>query len=264
MKTLLLCIALGLFFRSQSVHSETAQVWVHDGKAEPEIGFEFDLLPAQKPLENYAQNLWRISKYEFSEKCWQEDSPELPKGCMEDFNAGDYKVKEIGNWNTYTVFDVQNSNAGQKSILLRDRQSGNFRIIYVQFEHGSADLSELPKLIKAGGHSVLAYTPSIPGTGAFRLELYWLLEEKSKKLTVLDMSAVKLALKKAPKDYQVRRGAGFDLEKLSLSSPLWKGDDADCCPTGGTLSATFAIKKSKLVLLDSQWSNVEKASTSSK
>ena len=49
-----------------------------------------------------------------------------------------------------------------------------------------------------------------------------------------------------PKDLSINRGLYPDYQTMTLTTSLWKKDDANCCGTGGKLSANLVIENDKL------------------
>ncbi|HEY0051850.1 MAG TPA: hypothetical protein VGB49_00405 [Caulobacteraceae bacterium] len=55
-----------------------------------------------------------------------------------------------------------------------------------------------------------------------------------------------------PAGLGVWKGVRYDFTALRTSSPLWKADDANCCPTGGRADFAFAVRDGVLTLTEVQ------------
>lgn len=245
-----------LFFPAQSNATETEKlrdtwtVYIEDGKSEPR---HVKLLPAASPLDNYRENLARISP-EFDprfDNVSEEHGGKTPaqiRPLAEEFLT----VKELGAWYEYDVFDVSNDDARHRSIILRDK-TGNHRILYAQSGFSGVLGAPMPYFKNIQEHRVLIYRAQIRGTGNFYIEYYFLFDPESRLPTPLDFQPIETTLAEIlPKDHAVWKGGGFDIETLTYKSSVWKKGDGNCCPTGGSVSMKLTIRDLSLVVVDAE------------
>jgi len=64
--------------------------------------------------------------------------------------------------------------------------------------------------------------------------------------------AVEAELKKILPEHWDTRGGNFELRILTFSSPIWKEEDARCCPTGGSVKVELGIKDSGFIVKSSR------------
>jgi hypothetical protein len=101
--------------------------------------------------------------------------------------------------------------------------------------------------------TVLAVRNRVLGAGAFYEERYWLLTPN--RPLALDLSPVSAALKPLlPAGYGIWKGYGLNMERLCYSMPVWKPDDGNCCPTGGSVYVKFAIRGGRIAVTGRRYS----------
>lgn len=88
------------------------------------------------------------------------------------------------------------------------------------------------------------------GTGVFNTDRLFRLEEDGTTWTPIDMGTW-LDGVQLPKDLEIWKGVDFDFSNpwsgyLARTS-LWRPDDGNCCPSGGTAVITLEIEGDKLV-----------------
>lgn len=217
-------------------------VFVEDGKTEKPKSVE--LLPSRSPLQNYVENLRRVSKWDVEDA--KPDDPGNP------FHPNNLAVTEIGPWYEYTVFDVTSALAKHKSILLKDG-SGNFRILYCQFKFSMAELP-LPSVVEIKGQKVLVYYSWISGTGNHHLEYYWTYDTTTKAPKLISLAPVESAVKKAlPEGSYIEKGGGLDIQNLNFSNSVWKNGDGSASPTGGRIELKLDLRGSQLVVVETKY-----------
>lgn len=114
-------------------------------------------------------------------------------------------------------------------------------------------------LIRHGPSTVLAVRSRVLGTGAFYEERYWLLTPNGP--LALDLSPIGAAVNPLlPAGYGIWKGYGLNMERLCYSMPVWKPDDGNCCPTGGSVYAKLAIRGGRIVVNGQRYSPQEDAS----
>jgi hypothetical protein len=161
------------------------------------------------------------------------------------------EVHPIGTLRGFSICDVFYYFDGEdrirwKSILVKTK-SGQYREIY-HLQPTEANI-EPSFLVKAGEIELLGTRDQIPGSGAYCYEAYFQFGEDG--AVQIDFSLLASAATSVlPSGTTIRKGSGLDLESLSYRSPVWKQDDAECCPTGGTLSVRFRVQGGRVVVTD--------------
>lgn len=107
------------------------------------------------------------------------------------------------------------------------------------------DSYEKPEIINSKFGKILYVPIHLDGTGNFNQSIYMLMNKKTNQWSALDAESWidKLTL---PKGLTINKGVWPDLKSMSADLYLYKGSDANCCPTGGTLHTKLAIKHGKL------------------
>lgn len=215
-------------------------VWLADGKSDPE---ELNLIPAKSPLDNYRENMALIHPWDF--------------GIKRDVNdpaLGEPNVTYIGKWEEYDVYDLTVNVNKCKQIMLKDK-SGNHKIIYSQLHWCTAGVDDLPYIVTVQGIPVLIYRTSVPGTGNFFIEYYFIYDKKNKRPVRIDTSAIgESSLSRLlPKGYSVKKGGGLNFEKMTFSNAVWQDDDGNCCPTGGRVDLKLSLKNGKIIVVEERY-----------
>jgi hypothetical protein len=108
-------------------------------------------------------------------------------------------------------------------------------------------------IVKMEGEDVLVYSSTIPGTGNFRNEWYFVSNHGIPKRVDYE-SVLSDELKKIlPEHYGVWKGGGFDASTLTFSHSVWKDGDANCCPSGGSVKVLLGLKDGRFVVKSSHW-----------
>lgn len=87
------------------------------------------------------------------------------------------------------------------------------------------------------------------GTGSFNESEYYLWSEKQKGWKLLDSTSwVDDLGKQLPAGLEIWKGVWPDIKTMTATTGLWRRDDANCCPSGGTAAVTLAVKDGRLVI----------------
>lgn len=109
MKTVrLLLVGLIFFYIFPKESFAQWKVWVRDGKTE---SVEINPLPAESVFTNYIENLRLIGDWNMPR------TAPLPA----EYDLENFKVRQIGPWRHFEVFDVTNEKLKLKTIILRIR-----------------------------------------------------------------------------------------------------------------------------------------------
>lgn len=139
------------------------------------------------------------------------------------------------------VFASRQRNAGSTRTVLFERagRSGAlWPLLEVGFEDGlfgdgSAELVATPD------RTFLVIRVDVPGTGNFNADVVlhwsgegWVQVDAAKWLTDFDL----------PRCYEIWKGARADLQTFRGRSAVWVEGDANCCPSGGEVTATLELR----------------------
>lgn len=92
---------------------------------------------------------------------------------------------------------------------------------------------EPARVTNTSGGPLLSIADRVSGTGAGRLEAYWLLTAQGPRRLRFETLIAERLRRILPKGYGVWKGSGFDPASLCYAMPVWKAEDGNCCPTGG-------------------------------
>ena len=189
-------------------------------------------IPAQ-PLDFYKNSIPPMN-YSGLDDIWAKRSP--ASGVAQDLGTLDGK----------RVYSV--NYPGDLHALLVERQAGRFLPVMYFSPFTKIDRLEI---VKSGDRQVLGYSSRISGSGGQIDEWYFILDRGIPK-SVKYRPAVEAELKKILPEHWDTRGGNFELRTLTFSSPIWKEEDARCCPTGGSVKVELGIKDSGFIVKSSR------------
>lgn len=233
---------------NNGTRSNVWDVYVDDGKSDI---ISFDYGANEVSLDNY---------FEFLKKICYWNVIDDPKGIVTESDREPYllknlKVTKVGFWSGYEVLDITNNTIKHKAIILKDENNKIF-ILYMHFSDAVSEISESPRIINIQGNELLSYKTRVPGTGNQSVELYYKYDIKKKSPVLLDFSEIISEISKIiPKGYGVWKGGGLDLKNLQYSQSVWKPNDANCCPTGGSINLQLSIDKYKIIVINSNYNS---------
>ncbi|MDH4481453.1 MAG: hypothetical protein QE279_01950 [Rhodoferax sp.] len=194
---------------------------------------------AYKPFSNidkeYAQKI--------NEICWWNIADDYKNKSISENIQAQYtkkflKIRNIGTWGKWNVIDVSNANINHKGILLQDKNK-KYYILYLQFDE-AISVDFLPFIANVQGREILIADVELSGTAREHTENYFVLDSLGNPAKI-DLSAIRKAINKAvPTGWGVWKG-GIDIRDPAYSSPVWKRNDANCCPTGGEITIHFSL-----------------------
>jgi hypothetical protein len=164
------------------------------------------------------------------------------------------ELKQVGSLQGFAIYDLfyrfeDHVNTGEidwKSILV-EVAPGQFREIY--HLQPTAAKVEPAFLVKAGDEEILGTRDAIPGTGAFYYEDYFWFSPSGP--VRIDIEAIAAATKSVlPSGLGVWKGYGLDMGALRYHMPVWRDDDANCCPTGGAVDIKFRLDRGEIIVTD--------------
>lgn len=139
------------------------------------------------------------------------------------------------------VFSSRERNAGSTRTVLferADRSSALWPLLEVGFEDGLFNDGSA-ELIATPDRTFLVIRVDVPGTGNFNADvvLHW----NGRGWVEVD-AAKWLADFELPRCYEIWKGARADLEAFRGRSAVWVEGDANCCPSGGEVTATLELR----------------------
>lgn len=192
--------------------------------------------------------------------------PSLSTPVPEYYNCsgqGNWIIDTIGFWNEHAVMDlileVDCPRYTDTSmiypfkaikVITIEIAPSRFGLLYVSSTEPTAMSYARSELIQAQEHTILITRSRQTGTGSHYDEASWVWSERFNH-------PIKLKLKQAhstvlgellPPNHGIWKGGRFDIKTLSYQTHTWRDGDANCCPTGGKLSATYAIENDSLVI----------------
>jgi len=239
---LLFCFCIGCVHHESS-NSSAGTIWIEDGKTGSR---EVEDIPMPGIHETYFETLQRVSYWNVGKSgAPEERRPYLPQNLT---------VTQIGHWGAYDVFDITNQKERHKSIVLKDR-NGKYRILYTQFSGCTADVADLPEIFEISGESILSYRTSIPGTGHFYIEYYFIYDKEKGRIFRIDTETpINETLEEVlPVGYGVWKGEGLDFKKMTFSSPVWKRGDCNANATGGKINMKLSLENGELPVVKSEY-----------
>lgn len=128
-------------------------------------------------------------------------------------------------------------------VVLRD-DGGRLKPVIWNFE---GDIPGKPEVVATPAGPLLVVPSTHGGTGAFNAELVFRPVQGGWR--DLEIDAWRAAFdKQLPEGLGVWKGVQYDWSKLDLDTALWKSEDANCCPTGGSASAKLTVQGDQLAL----------------
>ena len=199
---------------------------------------------AYKPFSNidkeYAQKIKEICDWIIVD---DDKNSEISKDAQAQYTEKFLKISNIGTWGKWNVIDVTNANINHKGILLQDKNK-KYYILYLQFDE-TISVDYLPSIENVQGRKVLIADVELSGTAREHTENYFVLDSSGNPAQI-DVSAIRKATNKAvPPGWGVWKG-GIDIRDPVYSSPVWKRNDANCCPTGGEITINVSLVGSAL------------------
>jgi hypothetical protein len=158
------------------------------------------------------------------------------------------KVGEIQGYTIYDLFfsfdEHINSNEIDWKFILVEVSPGKFREIF--HLQPTQAIVQPAFFISAGNEVLLATHDLIPGTGNNCYEDYWWFGPEGP--VRLNIDSIQDVLKSIlPDGLAVWKGGGLDIKTLTFSSYVWQPQDANCCPTGGSVEIKFRLQGSRLI-----------------
>ncbi len=115
-------------------------------------------------------------------------------------------------------------------------------------ELGTRNFSK-PKLLNLNGKQILVLPIQVDGTGAGNASEYYVREKRDWAL-IESKSWENEVQKLIPKGLQIRKGLWPDLETMTAETGLFRMNDANCCPTGGTAQIKLMLRANRFAVLD--------------
>jgi len=214
------------------------EISIEDGKGDTPRKYTY------KPFSNidkeYAQKIKEICYWNIVD---DDKNNEISKEAQAQYTEKFLKIRNIGTWGKWNVIDVSNAAISHKGILLQDKNK-KYYILYLQFDE-TISVDYLPSIENVHGRKVLIADVELPGTAHLHTENYFVLDSLGNPAKI-DVSAIQKAINKAvPPGWGVWK-SGVDIRDPVYRSPVWRTNDANCCPTGGEITIHFSLVGSAL------------------
>ena len=146
-------------------------------------------------------------------------------------------------------------------MVLAEREPGELCEIYHEQDFRQELMVRPSYFVEVDSEKVLVTRDRVPGTGNYYNEAYWTFDEKGPILLDFqgqfsNSAAYATAEKLLPSGMRLRKGGGFSIQALSYDMGVWQEDDANCCPTGGSVHIRFALKDHRLVVVSQEYSRL--------
>lgn len=131
-----------------------------------------------------------------------------------------------------------------RGVVVLRNDGGRLKPVIWNFD---GDIPERPEVLATPAGPLLLVPSMHGGTGAFNAELIF--RPLNGGWRDLEIDAWRTAFdKQLPEELGVWKGVQYDWKTLSLDTSLWKSEDANCCPTGGSAEAKLAVEGDRLAL----------------
>jgi len=145
-------------------------------------------------------------------------------------------------------FEANYADARALVIFERSKDVGAFAVQRGYFDGENIFVYQRPRLHTVAGRTILHVPIRVDGSGAGNSSEYY---EWSDGWQQIESEQWERDLVRAiPAGRALRKGIWPDLNAMTVEASLYREGDANCCPTGGRLTATLAIQDRKFVLND--------------
>lgn len=169
----------------------------------------------------------------------------------------DCTVSEIGPFGSvdgqtyhYALYMLDKDMRKGLSIFTHEATDKQAKLLLERYDKdGLAYIYEQPAIITNSFGTLMEVPVRMDGTGQFNENEYYLWSEKQKGWKLLDSTNwVDDLGKQLPAGLEIWKGVWPDIKTMTATTSLWRRDDANCCPSGGTAAVTLAVKDGRLVI----------------
>jgi len=199
--------------------------------------FTFDIAQSQ-PLEHFTNGLYVPHPSLASKVKRPDDGPA---------RAEVHPVGRFAEFDVQDVFYLDRNRTRAKVVLVG--RNGQYRPLLWLFHDGALNLSA-SEIVTVNEVEILMSRTREDGTGHFWLEDYFVFDPPLQKLVNLRVQErIQEELGRLlPAGHGVWKGGGFDIRTLTFSHSIWKEGNANCCPTGGSVTLNFRLSAGRLEL----------------
>lgn len=191
------------------------------------------------------------------------DFPLVQKGCVE---AGPVTLGPSGRWarcrlmarewiatigllDFYQVrycLGVEGAECQQQALLIFSNRAYNpaARLVYQRIDPGATEYGA-PMVVQSGQDSVLVISAGAPGAAPTRQHYLW---QGNRWVPVETQAWLRELGQRLPRGTSVRAGVAPEAETMSARVPLYRRDDADCCPSGGVANVELGVAKGRFTV----------------
>jgi len=145
----------------------------------------------------------------------------------------------------YTMVTREGVVTGTRAAVFERRSDGKLRLRLAP--HGDNATFSKPEILHAGSRTLLLIPGSESGTANLNHDALYLWRDG--RWTDVDTGSwLKTLEKRLPAGLGAWKGIYPDYKTLKARTPLWRKDDSNACPTGGTADITLAWMRETIVL----------------
>lgn len=130
-------------------------------------------------------------------------------------------------------------------------QEGGENQVKLFLERGDPDIGmylyQKPAIVKNAFGIFLHVSIGVDGTGNFNESDYYIWDSKSATWKMLDTTSwISELSERLPAGLTINKGIWPDIDAMTAETELYKENDANCCPTGGTAVVKLTLKDLRL------------------
>jgi hypothetical protein len=133
------------------------------------------------------------------------------------------------------------------AIFLGDSSGLKVRLLIERVEEIGTMQYDPPQIIRNGTGTILYLPIAIDGTGHYNASEYFLWDA-GKWQPIESQGWLKNLSQQMPTGLEIWKGVWPDLRTMQTEVGLYRGGDANCCPTGGRARIRFSIRERRFVL----------------
>ena len=143
-------------------------------------------------------------------------------------------------------------------LFLKFRSYGEIKLIIVAFEDAycpvylhvfsknTHPVSNDSFVVPMEGLEIVASEMRMSGTGAFVEVAYFLIDSAGIRKLHTEPGLEQALSEILPEGHHSKKNDGFDIWTLTYRRPVWREEDANCCPFGGFVEIDFRLKDDQL------------------
>lgn len=132
-------------------------------------------------------------------------------------------------------------------VAIFQRAGERWRVSYTEspLEYSSSFYHQ--PYLREQSDTILMIPVQLYGTGSYREDRFFLRRDTS-WIAIDSHSFVEEMMRQLPAGVEIWKGIAIDPATLSFETSLWRPGDANCCPSGGTASASLVLRDTRFHL----------------